>query len=334
MKVLFVSYPHVGLGKGGMARQINFTKQSLERIGHQVFVHNFLMDEFDSYDVCHVFGSHSSSKKVADHFRILDKPVVVSSVINMFGERTIKGRMKNALANKVPGFLTETKLSKLMLKSADCLIALNKQESALLVDFFDIPQENIRIIPNGIDINLSGGQSNTPKEQLVLCVGEVCERKNQLSLIKAFKNIDYDLALVGPMKDESYKLRCSVAAEGLPNIKFYGELAYGSEQMRTLYERAAVFCLPSISEVQPLTLIEAASFDCNLAVSNQFPLQPFLEQGTTKFHPMDTADITKAIAKAMGQSSYSRSSLIEQPTWEGVACELESIYKKLLEVPH
>src|SRR5690606_27254295 len=127
---------------------------------------------------------------------------------NSFEKNNIKLAIQKCFSGRIPGFLTETKLVKSMLLRSDRLLALNSKEALLLGRYFEVPSDKISIIPNGIDTSLLEGTTVASKQNLILCVGEVCTRKNQLSLIRACRELDYKLAIVGPMKDAKYKNLC------------------------------------------------------------------------------------------------------------------------------
>lgn len=330
MKVRIVSYPHVGLGKGGMNIQIKNTIDALKQNRVNVIEHNFMDNEI-AEDVLHVFGTHSSSMRLVEHCRKLNVPVIISTVFNRFDVSSTRKKLDKYFMN-IPGFLSELSTVKKMLNLADLIIALNDEERELLIYYFGLNKDKIIVIPNGIDeeyLNNSDAKFNI-KKNVVLNVASITPIKNQLNLIKASINAPWELRLVGPVGDLEYFRLCQNIANGAKNITFVGSLPYNSVLLQNEYAEAKTFCLPSFSEVQPLSIIEAAAYNCNIVVSNRFPLNKELKSSAFFVNPSDSTTISKQIKKSLETTSQTSSALRNLLLWKEVGEKILKIYESLM----
>ncbi len=330
MKVLFLSYPHVGLGNGGMYRQIMQTKKELENIGVQVDVHSFLNNDISQYDICHVFATSESCYGVVRNCKNKGIPVVLSTVFSSFGRSALKITAEKILAKYMPGFLGSLKVTYNIIDLADQIIALNDKEVNLLNNYFDNINEKVIIVANGIDTNMIDKELNHKTSNLVLNVGLLHEIKNQYNLICAAENARWDLAIVGKIGDDNYSKKCVAKAEKLENVHLYGALEYGSGQLKDLYRKARVFCLPSTTEVSPLTLLEAAGHNCQIVASNAFPVPELLVNAVHYVDPHSIKSIRAGIDESFLQNVDTWNLIRTEPTWADIAKTINSIYEKLV----
>ena len=117
------------------------------------------------------------------------------------------------------------------------------------------PQLSTALIPNGI--NLEKFSPHRQKQDRVLVVTRMFERKGVQYLLRAIKNlpIDYEIHLVG---DGPYlKTLKGMIAHKHPDITWWGFLDNQSQEIRELYETSRIFVFPSESENFPIVLLEA-----------------------------------------------------------------------------
>jgi glycosyltransferase involved in cell wall biosynthesis len=160
-------------------------------------------------------------------------------------------------------------------------------------------------IPNGIETDLPKLGTSCPdflqgmSSRYILAVGRIVEEKRQLDLINAFGRLndpDAKLIIVGKADhDSGYMREVEQAAAATPGVILAG-FQYGAA-LAELYERAALFVLPSSHEGMPIVLLEALSngipclasdIDANLA----------LDLGTENYFSLGDID---ALADAMKQ---------------------------------
>lgn len=110
----------------------------------------------------------------------------------------------------------------------------------------------------------------------VLYVGTIYVRKGLRYLIEAFKRLKApkkELWIVGPTSNPTGLEDVSVP-EG---VKFFGSLK--GEELQAVYQRATVFCLPSIEEGLALVLSEALGYGLPVIATENTGVEDLLENG-------------------------------------------------------
>jgi glycosyltransferase involved in cell wall biosynthesis len=132
--------------------------------------------------------------------------------------------------------------------------------------FDGAPDHKLRIIPNGIDVDLYAGvhRSTEPRPPTVLMIGRIVPIKDTRTFIMAISLLkelvpSVVAILIGPEEeDPSYAAGCRalVVQLGLETtVQFLGRVPDVMEYLG----RADVIALTSISEAQPIALLEAAA---------------------------------------------------------------------------
>jgi glycosyltransferase involved in cell wall biosynthesis len=165
------------------------------------------------------------------------------------------------------------------MKKADMVFVLNENTVKNLTDHVKIAPANVRLIPNGVNTAIyrkldknDESVKNLRKElgmegkKVLFHAGTVCERKNQLEIIKyltpAFKK-DADLVLIyaGGVREDDYhaaiKDYCKEARIE-QNVVYAGELKPGP-LLNAYYNLAEAFVFFSKSEGFSLAMLEALS---------------------------------------------------------------------------
>jgi polysaccharide biosynthesis protein PelF len=128
------------------------------------------------------------------------------------------------------------------------------------------PEHKLRIIPNGIDVDLYAGvhQSREPRPPTVLMIGRIVPIKDIRTFIMSIALLkemvpDVVAILIGPEEeDPSYAAGCRALVTQLgieSSVQFLGRVPDVKEYLA----KADVIALTSISESQPIALLEAAA---------------------------------------------------------------------------
>jgi polysaccharide biosynthesis protein PelF len=132
--------------------------------------------------------------------------------------------------------------------------------------FDGAPDHKLRIIPNGIDVDLYAGvhRSTEPRPPTVLMIGRIVPIKDTRTFIMAVSMLkelvpNVVAILIGPEEEDppyAEGCRALVAQLGLEStVQFLGRVPDVMEYLG----RADVIALTSISEAQPIALLEAAA---------------------------------------------------------------------------
>lgn len=223
-----------------------------------------------------------------------------------------------------------------MLKMADRVIALNDLERELLISSLKLQSNNCVVIPNGISKRFVDGDPAVFEREygiknFVLEVGSIWRCKNQLSLIRAVSDLDYNLVLIGSSaKNDDYEARCR--AEAGDNVFLTGHIDYNDPLLAGAFAAAKLFVLPSYSEVMPLTLYEAALAGCKLIASRNFPVADEISDYVPRVDPDDIVGLRKLIDKEMQSDADPalKEKVAAMPDWLDVAKSIRSVYEDVL----
>ncbi len=149
---------------------------------------------------------------------------------------------------------------------ADKIVAISKQTKEDLISFFNISPENIEVIYQGCHdvfkiLYLNKTKQEVLKkyklpEHFLLNVGTIEERKNAFSIVKAIKNTDYNLVLVGRKTPYAEKIIEFIKENNMQNRIFFLE-NLNIKELAIIYQSADLFIYPSIYEGFGIPIIEA-----------------------------------------------------------------------------
>lgn len=276
MKVIFASYyTCCQNASGGVQNRLRKISSLLEERGIKTELFNPFETKLEKGDILHVFMLGLDTYNLIQYAKKRGVKVVVSTIIPLIGE--LKLKIYKA-ASKLP-LVTTYKLNRMSLLAADALITESQQESDFIVKYYNINSNKCYVIPNGIDIESDRGDCIYEmlgfRQKYVLQVGRFDENKNQLNVIKALKNSNYHLVLVGGPGDQAYYDRCLKEAEGCSNIHFIGWLKSESPELISAYAHADTVILPSRYETFGLVAIEGASCGAKLILSQKLPIKDY-----------------------------------------------------------
>lgn len=189
------------------------------------------------------------------------------------------------------------------------------------------------IIPCGVDLDIFHHSDNERQENLVLCVGRVEGRKNQLHLIKALNNTDYELVIIGnpSPNHKGYYEECKRIAGS--NVRFIENIEHA--HLIQYYQKAKVHVLPSWFETVGLSSLEAASCGAHIVVCDKGDVMDYFNGNAWYCSPDDEKSIFHAVnlAASAPLSSIMREKIVSEYNWEIAASKTLDAYKSLLPNP-
>ena len=246
-------------------------------------------------------------------------------------------------------------LTKQGLNHADFIIAVSHHTKKWM---FKVYGQNLRrktkVIPNGISLN-DFSQEASPKQiklvekkygidgkKLVIFVGRLTWEKGVEYLIKASKNIDAMVAIIGGGSYEKY-LKHYARLLNVKNVKFLGYLGKDNvKDLRVLYRRADVLVLPSVVEESTgYVILEAMACSTPVVASNKGGIPIVVKEGYNGH--LVRAKSAKAIARAVNNiiehpaiankfSENSRKIIEEKFNWGVLTPQTVDIYKRVDDV--
>jgi glycosyltransferase involved in cell wall biosynthesis len=229
-------------------------------------------------------------------------------------------------------------------KNADLIIAISEQTKLDIIQYLGVASSKIKVIYQGCNAAFKTAYSKESKqkvvrqyqlpEKFVLNVGTIEERKNALTIVKAIKDLDVCLVLIGKETAYANSIHEYIKANHLQDrVHFLKGIT--TEDLAIIYQLATVFVYPSIFEGFGIPIIEAL-FSKTPVITNKNGVFP--EAGgpnTLYIEPFDIADLQQKIHQVLSDSSLSNKmkekgfEYAQQFNDEAIAVQIMNCYKSL-----
>jgi glycosyltransferase involved in cell wall biosynthesis len=161
------------------------------------------------------------------------------------------------------------------------------------------PASRWKVVHNGIwvdDLPSLDAAVTGPRDDVVLSVGGISPRKNTLGLVRAARQLDWPVVVVGqrPRATDAYAQR--VLAEAPANVDFVGLLP--REDVLQRMARARVHVQPGFVETPGLASLEALALATPVVVSDTLPVREYFGDDAAYADPQDVASMVAAIHRA------------------------------------
>ena len=333
LNILFYYYPTMWLNNGGLQNQIIYTKMALEGLGHKVFLFEewILQKSKIQIDIYHQFSCHYTVFNLFKEFKQNAGSLVISTVFN--SEKSLKNRVATKLDDFGLPILFHN-VTKTMQREADFIISLGEFETNDLKEYSSLKTE-IKNIPNGVsETILDFDLEQIVKEDYIVSVGSIKKGKNQLSLIKICKKLNYKLILIGPesKQEPNYVSACKELGYGF--VSFLGFIDNNSQEFMNLVAKAKLFVLPSLNEVLPISVFESLILGTPVVCTNNSSIKSYLSEddGCALCDPKSLKSISDSINKMYNFKLETKKiqELKFNYTWNNVAEQIQEVYYKTL----
>lgn len=167
----------------------------------------------------------------------------------------------------------------------------------------------------------------------VLVVGRIEGIKNQLNVIKALRDTEYQVTIIGKssLNQRRYYHECRKLAEGYANIHFVEE-QISHEKLASIYKAAKVHVLASWFETTGLVSLEAGLMGCNLVITRKGDTEEYFEDKVFYCEPDDVDSIRHAVDKAYNTPANDqlKSFIKHNYTWVQSARQTLEAYQEVL----
>lgn len=370
MKILMQSRPDLYAIPGGDTMQLVKTREHLLALGAQVDVSLELAPELSSYDLVHLFNITRVHETYLQAVNALRQKTnyVLSPIYWDYRELNRRGRsgwkrllfsvvsdedvlenlkglarvmlkrdrdtMRSVLAQWRRGFTAQRAF---VLRNASLVLPNSTTEGELLASRFGSGSE-YAVVYNAADSLFSGaGDTDVFLAQygvsdFVLCVGRFDDRKNQLSLIRAFEGVDIPLVLIGsstPTHRQYYK-KCREAAGAVGRVLFIENLDH--EELRHAFAAARVHVLPSWLETPGLSSLEAGLSGCAIVVTDRGSTTEYFGDMAWYCDPGSVTSIRDTVLAAYRAPRDGRlqQHIMERFTWQQAAQQTLDAYERVL----
>ena len=212
----------------------------------------------------------------------------------------------------------------------DVFLARTQYEKGFLHRAFGIPLEKIKIVP--LNSRFAAISEELPvKENFCLHVSRICDpTKNAMRLVEAALKFNFRLILAGA-STTSFDKELQEKIGNAENVQILGRVS--DETLVDLYKRARVFALPSIREGVGLVALEAASYGCDIVITNIGGPKEYFLPNAIAVNPKSVDEIGKAVMRFLNGETFQPSlkeSIAEKYSEGRVAEMLENAYREAL----
>jgi len=259
-------------------------------------------------------------------------------------------------------------LEKTAVEMADAVIAVSHETKADILRLFDVPEERVPVIHNGIDPDEFRPVADRatlerrgvdPDRPYVLFVGRITRQKGIIHLVNAVRHLDPEIQVVlcagapdtAEIADEmEAAVEAARAARG-GGIVWIQKMLPLSEKI-VLYSHARVFCCPSIYE--PFGIINLEAMACETPVvatrvggmkeivipGETGLLVPIEQQTESPFEATDPDAFCHDLAQALNElardpdrceamGKAGRERVLESFSWHEIARETHALYERI-----
>jgi glycosyltransferase involved in cell wall biosynthesis len=199
-------------------------------------------------------------------------------------------------------------------QKADLIVAISEQTKSDIVSFLGINESKIKVIYQGCQEVFKNQYTSTQKEAVkqkfqlpntfVLNVGTIEERKNALTIVKAIKQLDISLVLIGKQTSYANQIHEYIKANDLHDRVLFLQ-GISAEELATIYQLATVFVYPSIFEGFGIPIIEAL-FSKTPVITNKNGVFPEAGGPTSMYiEPFDVTDLQYKINQIVADTNLS-----------------------------
>ena len=229
-------------------------------------------------------------------------------------------------------------------EEADRVIAVSNYTKNILINHYGIPEHKIAVVHNGsLDLPPSHEFLQSKLEQkkqhpMVLFLGRMVTQKGAVQFLemasvvhKIRPDVNFVMAGDGHMFGELVDLSCQFGLQD--NVIFAGKI--GSREVKTLYEQADCFVMPSVSEPFGLVALEAIAQGTPVILSRQSGAAEVIEDCfRVDFWDTDMmADCVLTVLREESLAHQLRSyapRVLEKLTWQNQASHVQSLYNNLI----
>lgn len=336
MKILFDSYNCCTQNKaGGVQSKIKDTFKEISNQGIEIKLFDKWNDKVDDYDLVHFFklsGEHYSLMRLAKN---KGKKIVLSSIVALEGESRIRtGLLLGKL--HIPNSIV---YSKRQLDLCDAIVTETEKEKVFIIENYKVSPSKIFVIPNGISPTILGGNPTLFREKynitkpFVLQLGRFDKNKNQINVIRALKDTDIPLVLVGgpDSNEKSYFEQCKLEASS--NVIFTGWIEHSNPLLSSAIAAADVLVLPSYKEIFGNAVFEGIANNTKIVATDVLPIEQWgLGNMVLPINAVDIGDIKNKIMKSLSLECNNDivSKVLTEYSFERIAQRHITLYTDLL----
>ncbi len=260
-------------------------------------------------------------------------------------------------------------VEKTAMEMADAVIAVSAETKADVMRLFNVPEERVQVIYNGIDLAEYRKITTTaalekygvdPRTPFVLFVGRITRQKGIMHLVNAIKYLDpgFQIVLCAGAPDTpeiAAEMKAAVAeATARRAGVIWIEEMVNKATVYELYSHAAVFCCPSIYEPFGIINLEAMACETPVVASavggikevvvhdETGYLVPVEQMKESPFEPLNPDQFSRDLAARINElmadpaqrerfGKAGRKRAEEKFRWAAIARQVHELYESLVQ---
>ncbi len=240
-------------------------------------------------------------------------------------------------------------LEKVGIESADMVIAVSRTTKNDILKYFNISEERVTVIHNGIDINKwkptpiseSLKKEYNIKDDYILFVGRPTKQKGMEYLIEAADYIDIQIVMAATGADtKEYEQEIAQKIQTKKNIVWINKLLKEEEYIQ-LYSSAKIFVCPSIYEPFGIINLEAMSCEVPVVASAVGGILEVVvpEETGILVEPANPQQIAEAVNRLLKDESLrrkmgraGRERVEKYFSWTYIAQQTKKLYETIIEM--
>jgi glycosyltransferase involved in cell wall biosynthesis len=208
-----------------------------------------------------------------------------------------------------------------VLAAARRIVAVSEFTRRELIELLRIPDEKIRVVPNGVDDEFTPGGPAADGEY-ILAVGTLEPRKNLARLVEAMRQNGTELRVVGARGWGGVDV-------GGNGVRWLGEVT--DAELARQYRGARCVAYPSLYEGFGIPVLEAMACGAPVVTSRGTAMEEVANGAAVLVDPSDPADLAAGIERAVAQREELVARGLERARafrWGAVAAATLDVYRE------
>ena len=210
-----------------------------------------------------------------------------------------------------------------MLAAARRIIAVSEFTRRELVELLRVPDEKVRVVPNGSDDEFTP-EGPAADGEYVLAVGTLEPRKNLPRLVEAARRSGVELRVVGARGWGGVEV-------GGNGVRWLGEVT--DADLARLYRGARCVAYPSVYEGFGIPVLEAMACGAPVVTSRGTAMEEIADGAAVLVDPSDPAELAAGIERAAAERETLVPRGLERARafrWDAVARATVGVYREAL----
>ncbi len=218
----------------------------------------------------------------------------------------------------------------------DVVVAVSQFTADQVEEHLKVERSRIRVIHHGVREALD--RTTLPRENLILHVGAIQERKNIARLVEAFETVpkDWKLVLAGSSSGFGAEkiLKRIENSPARDRIQITGYLS--APALDRIFARSRIFAFPSLDEGFGMPVLEAMMRGVPVITSNRSALPEVAGDAALQIDPDDTEALAGAIHRLIGDAALSTELIAAGKeraakfTWRSAVNKTWGLYRELV----